>query len=73
MKIVTNSKDFREEVGKLSKGEEILFYDRDINDYTSMREFQNFISRLMMLRRHLGLKITGVLSFKLDTQQEDSE
>ena len=65
MKAVNNQADLTKELKKLKKGEEILFYDRPLNTYKDKIEFENYLSRLMIVMRRDKIEITGALSFKL--------
>ena len=65
MKAVNNQEDLLEELKSLKKGEEILFYERPLESHKDLMEFENYLSRLMIVMRRDKLEITGALSFKL--------
>ena len=65
MKAVNNQADLKKELKKLKKGEEILFYERPLESHKDLMEFENYLSRLMIVMRRDKLEITGALSFKL--------
>ncbi len=67
MKIVFNGNELTKELKLAKEGEEILFYDRQIKSMQDKIEFDNYLSKLMMIGRSMNLKITGILSF---TKQE---
>ncbi len=64
MKIVFNDKDLTKALKKMKKGEEVLLYEKDINGYRELKEFQNYLSRLIVISRSEDLQIRGGLIFK---------
>lgn len=67
MKVVFNSKDLKKELKEMKEGESILLYEREIKSSQELREFRNYVSKLIALNRNLDLKIKGGLIFKKET------
>ena len=64
MKILFNYEELSKELEFMKEGEEILLYERDIRTWKEQRDFQNYLSKLIMFNRCNGIKIKGGLIFK---------
>lgn len=65
IKAVYNSQDLVEEIIKSKKGTEIVFYEQPVQDMREFREYQSFLTNLIIGQRSRGLKITGCISVEI--------
>ncbi len=73
MKKVFNIEDLDEELKTLKGREEILFYDRPMDNQKDRLEFQKYIYKLVTMSRKDEIEITGVISFKKKLKGGENE